>query len=204
MISELDQYKTIRKSVEALIRVKGSRFLGWAFPISDPEGFKGILQNRGKDYHDATHHCWAYRVFSEDRIEEASSDAGEPSGTAGKPILSAISGRDLCNVGVIVTRYFGGTKLGTGGLVRAYGECAGVCLDQAQVITKVVRDTLVCRFPYDLMNLVMRIMDRHQGTITASDYAQDAKVTFTVSRSKIEVLKADLFDACRGNIKFLN
>ncbi len=204
MIPELDEYKTIRKSVEVSIRVKGSRFLGRAFPVVDAVEFKNVLLQHRKEYHDATHHCWGYRVISGDRIEDASSDAGEPSGTAGKPILSVVSGRDLCNVGVIVTRYFGGTKLGTGGLVRAYGECAGATLDRAQVITKVIRDLLVCCFPYDLMNTVMRIMDRHQGTVSDSDYAQDAKVTFTVPRSKIELMKADLFDACRGKIEFFD
>ncbi len=204
MIPELDQYKIIKKSVEASIRVKGSRFLGRAFPVEDAVGFKDVLQIRSKEYHDATHHCWGYRVISGDRIDEASSDAGEPSGTAGKPILSVVSGRNLFNVGVIITRYFGGTKLGTGGLVRAYGECAGATLDRAQVITKVILGTLVCRFPYDLMNTVMRIMDRYQGAVTGSDYALDAKVTITVPRSKIPLMKADLFDACRGNIEFFD
>ena len=204
MIPELDQYKIIKKSVEASIRVKGSRFLGRAFPVVDAVGFKDVLQIRSKEYHDATHHCWGYRVISGDRIDEASSDAGEPSGTAGKPILSVVSGRNLFNVGVIITRYFGGTKLGTGGLVRAYGECAGATLDRAQVITKVILGTLVCRFPYDLMNTVMRIMDRYQGAVTGSDYALDAKVTITVPRSKIPLIKTDLFDACRGNIEFFD
>ena len=88
--------------------------------------------------------------------------------------------------------------------MRAYGECAGATLDRAQVITKVIRGTLVCRFPYDLMNTVMRIMDRYQGAVTGSDYALDAKVTITVPRSKIPLMKADLFDACRGNIEFFD
>lgn len=200
----MDQYKTIKKSIQAVIRVKGSRFLGYAFPVEDFAGFKDVLSQRSKEHHDATHHCWGYRIIVEDRIEEMSSDAGEPSGTAGKPTLSAISGRDLCNVGVVVTRYFGGTKLGTGGLARAYGECAGTVLDQVQVITKVIRDTLVCRFPYDSIHAVMRIMDRYQGTVVESDYTQDATLTITTPRSKMSQMMADLTDACRGSIEFIN
>jgi uncharacterized YigZ family protein len=200
----LDQYKTIKKSTVAMIRVKGSRFLGYAFPVDNSKEFRGVLSQRGKEYHDATHHCWGYRILVEDRVEEMSSDAGEPSGTAGKPILSVISGRDLCNVGVIITRYFGGTKLGTGGLTRAYGECTTAVLDQAQVITKVVRDTLVCRFHYNSIHVVMRILDRYQGTVVESDYSQDASLTITVPRSKMSQMKADLTDACRGAIEYNN
>lgn len=204
MTKKCECYQTIDTPVESTIRVKGSRFLGYAFPVEGLVEFKDILAQRSKQYHDATHHCWGYRIIVKDRIEEMSSDAGEPSGTAGKPILSAVSGMDLCNVGVIITRYFGGTKLGTGGLARAYGDCANTTLDQAEVIVKVVRDTMVCRFPYESLHVVMRIIDRYQGTVVESDYALETTLTILIPLSKMSPIKAELTDACRGSIEFIN
>lgn len=197
-----DQFQTIAKPVEASLRIKASKFIGYAVPAGTPDRFKEILQLRTKEYHDATHNCWAYRIVGNERVNHASSDAGEPSGTAGKPILSVIEGRDLVNVGVIVTRYFGGTKLGTGGLARAYADCANLTLDAANVVTKVITDKISFHFLYDYMNVVMRTIDRYEGTIVSSQYGEDADLVISIPRSQIDSFKTELTNACHGNIRF--
>jgi uncharacterized YigZ family protein len=197
-----DKYLTIQKAAEANLRVKGSRFLGFAVPVDLAERFKSILQERTKRYHDATHHCWAYRILVDDKVVVAFSDAGEPSGTAGKPILSVIEGRQLLKVGVIVTRYFGGTKLGTGGLARAYADCAGRTLDRADVVTQIIREEVILRFPYEMMNVVMRIIDRYEAVIVPSNYEGNPKLAVMVPRSQVVHFQKELADGCRGNIEF--
>jgi len=199
-----DQFQTIIKPVETSLRIKASKFIGYAVPVETPDRFKEILQLRAKEYHDATHHCWAYRIILDENVDHASSDAGEPSGTAGKPILLAIEGRDLVNVGVIVTRYFGGTKLGTGGLARAYANCTDLTLDAAKIITEIITTKITCQFPYDYTNIVMRTVDRYNGTVISSYYDKDADLTISLPRSQIDSFKKELSNACRGNIQFTN
>jgi uncharacterized YigZ family protein len=189
-------------SAEASFRLKGSRFLGLAFPAETVERFKQRLQERSKQYHDATHNCWAYRILIDDRIEVGISDAGEPSGTAGKPILSTIEGRNLLNIGVVITRYFGGTKLGTGGLARAYADCANLALDASEVISRIISSQITIRFPYDHVNGVMRIIQKFGGKIENSTYDQDAALRITIPRSQTEHFRQEILDACRGNVKF--
>jgi len=202
LITPDDRYQTIEKPAEASIRVKGSRFLGMAFPVQTAEQFKQVFQERTKRYHDATHHCWAYRILVDDKIVVASSDAGEPSGTAGKPILSVIEGRNLINVGVIVTRYFGGTKLGTGGLARVYADCTNRTLDSVAIITHIIHEQIVLRFPYEMMNAVMRIINRYDATMVHSDYEPNPKLTVMIPKSHVIKFQRELSDACRGNIEF--
>jgi uncharacterized YigZ family protein len=198
-----DQYLTIRKPSETVIRVKASRFLGLAVPVAGIDGFRVKLQERSKLYRDATHHCWAYRIICDDKVVVGSNDAGEPSGTAGKPILSVIEGRGLLNTGVIVTRYFGGTKLGVGRLARAYAECANHTLDMAAVVKEVLRTQITVCFPYDNTNEVMRTIDRFGGKVVESRYGKSAQVTITVPRSLMSQLQEKLRDACRGDIDFI-
>jgi uncharacterized YigZ family protein len=197
-----DKYYTVGKSAESSLRIKGSRFLGFAVPVDLAERFKSILQERTKRYHDATHHCWAYRILADDKVVATSSDGGEPSGTAGKPILSVIQGRNLMNAGVIVTRYFGGTKLGTGGLARAYADCASRTLDRANIVSQIIREEVMLRFPYEMMNVVMQIIDRYKAVIVHSDYEQNPKLTVMVPRSQVVHFQKELADGCRGNIEF--
>ena len=140
----------------------------------------------------------------DDRIEIGSGDAGEPSGTAGKPILSTIEGRNLLNVGVVVTRYFGGTKLGTGGLARAYADCANITIDAAEILSQIVSANITIRFPYDYMNGVMRIVERIGGRVTNSVYEQDATLKVTIPRSESDRFQHEVMEACRGNVKFLD
>jgi uncharacterized YigZ family protein len=197
-----DQYQTIEKSAEASLRLKGSRFLGFGFPVETQEQFKQVLRERTKRYHDATHHCWAYRLLVNDKVVAASSDAGEPSGTAGKPILSYIEGRNLLNVGIIVTRYFGGTKLGTGGLARAYADCTQLTLNSASIVVKTITEQVILQFPYESISMIMRIVAKYGATVSASDFMPKLSMIINIPRSQVLHFKQELMDAGRGHIQF--
>lgn len=129
-MSDVRRYRTVRRSAEAEIDVKRSRFLAVVGRVADEEQARAAVAEQRRAHHDARHHCWAY-VVGPDAMVRRSGDDGEPSGTAGAPILEAITRRDLSDVVVVVTRWFGGTLLGTGGLARAYGQSAADALDAA-------------------------------------------------------------------------
>lgn len=129
-MSDVQRYRTVRRTAEAEIDVKRSRFLGVALRVADEQQARAAIAEQRRAHHDARHHCWAYVVGPEAMVRR-SGDDGEPSGTAGAPILEAITRRDLSDVVVVVTRWFGGTLLGTGGLARAYGQSASDALDAA-------------------------------------------------------------------------
>ena len=126
-------YKTIEKNISAELVEKKSKFIANIFYIESKEEAEEIIKNTNKKYHDARHNCYAYRVFNNEEIIEKSSDDGEPSGTAGAPMLTIISKNNLINILVIVTRYFGGILLGTGGLVKAYSDVTKKALENAKV-----------------------------------------------------------------------
>ena len=135
-MSELDHYRTLAEPAELRHKIERSEFLGIAFPVTSEEAFFVELERVQKRWFDATHHCWAFRLFIDSRSRSA--DAGEPSGTAGKPILAAIEGAALHDLGVIVVRWYGGIKLGTGGLSRAYRETAAETLRVAKLLDRYV------------------------------------------------------------------
>ena len=149
-------YLTIQEPSQARLTVKMSRFLAFAWPVDSLEEAKARVAELQHDYHDARHVCYAW-VLGPTRAEQFSTDAGEPSGTAGKPILGQINSRGLTNVVVGVVRYFGGIKLGTPGLIAAYKESAAGCLDAASVVERHEMRTLEVQFPYAAMNDVMTL-----------------------------------------------
>lgn len=130
----MEEYKTIKENVEAEIVEKKSKFIAKFIKVEDSKQAVQALEEIRKKHHDARHHCYAYRVVEEERIVEKASDDGEPSGTAGAPILSILQKNELSNVIVVVTRYFGGILLGTGGLVRAYTESTKVAMEKVQIL----------------------------------------------------------------------
>ena len=135
-VGSLERYQTVYQGASAEITEKKSRFIAAVFPVSSEEEATEALENIKKQYWDARHHCWAY-VIGTEQVTERFSDDGEPGGTAGKPILEVIRGQKLYNVLVVVTRYFGGTLLGTGGLVRAYSSACKEGLAHSTIITKI-------------------------------------------------------------------
>ncbi len=156
-----DTYKTITASAEGLFKDKGSKFIAIAFTVHDEEDFKVKLSELKKTYHDARHHCYAYMIGS-DKGCFRSNDDGEPSGTAGKPILNQILSFDLTDIAIVVVRYFGGTKLGVSGLINAYKTAARAALDQAQIVERTINEVYSLDFEYPLMNEVMRIIKEEQ------------------------------------------
>ncbi len=153
----MDQYYTVKGPGSSQYKEKMSRFLSFAVPVSDAGQCREIIKEYQNRYHDARHVCWAY-MLGPDRKEWQLNDNGEPSGTAGKPILGQINSLELTDVLVIVVRYFGGIKLGTSGLIAAYREAARLALDDAGKITLRQLRRLNVSVPYEKLNAVMRIV----------------------------------------------
>ena len=152
-----DTYKTIGSYGQGIFRDKGSRFLAFAHPITSINQVKNLIDSYRKEYHDARHHCYAY-MYGYDKSTWRSNDDGEPSGTAGKPILGQINSNDLTNIFVLVVRYFGGTLLGVSGLINAYRSASADAINNSEIIECIVRDYFKIRFNYINMNEVMKII----------------------------------------------
>ncbi|MBW8333108.1 MAG: YigZ family protein [Prolixibacteraceae bacterium] len=151
-----DTYKTIEKPSEGLFKDKGSKFISFAFPVNSEEEIKEIVQSIKKEHHSARHHCYAWRLGA-DQLHFRANDDGEPSSTAGKPILGQIQSFDLTNILIVVVRYFGGTLLGVSGLINAYRSAALDAINQAEIVEKLVEKWLLVEFDYGAMNEVMKI-----------------------------------------------
>jgi uncharacterized YigZ family protein len=152
-----DTYLTIQSETVATFKDKGSKFIAYAFPIANESDFKTRLEALRKEHFNAVHHCFAYRLKPDKSIFR-SSDDGEPTGSAGKPILNQLLSKDLTNVAVIVVRYFGGTLLGVSGLIHAYKEATRMALETATVVEKIVFETYRLEFPYDSLPAVMKLI----------------------------------------------
>lgn len=151
-----DTYKTISKPSEGLFKEKGSKFISFAYPVTSEDEIREIIQSLKKEHHSARHHCYAWRLGHEKLLFRANDD-GEPSSTAGKPILGQIQSFDLTNILIVVVRYFGGTLLGVSGLINAYRNAALDAISQSQIIEELVEKQLLIEFGYGVMNEVMKI-----------------------------------------------
>lgn len=152
-----DTYKTIKATSKGIFREKGSRFIAFATPVFSVEEVKPIIDGYRKEYHDARHHCYAYLIGPDKTIWRVNDD-GEPSGTAGKPILGQINSHGLTNILIVVIRYFGGILLGVSGLINAYKSAASEALTNSEIIECTVKDYYTILFPYSSMNEVMKIL----------------------------------------------
>ena len=177
-----DHYRTLTAPAEFRTKIERSEFLGLAFPCATDDEFFAALQQIEKKYFDATHHCWAFRLFAESR--QRSSDAGEPTGTAGKPILSAIEGADLSDAGVVVVRWYGGVKLGTGGLSRAYRDTAAETLRVASTTERLLYDTFEIEVPFDAMSAIYRLVDPPNIVLRGESFGEKNIFTVDVRRSR--------------------
>lgn len=153
-------YRTIDIKSECLLKEKQSKFYGYAFPISDIESVKSSIDSLKKMHHSARHFCYAYQIGIQDLVYRVNDD-GEPRNSAGIPIYGQIQSFDLTNILIVVVRYFGGTKLGVGGLVSAYKECAKLTIESNTIITKEITIKIQLKFDYLLMNKVMRVIKEH-------------------------------------------
>jgi uncharacterized YigZ family protein len=185
-----DHYRTIAERVELRQKIERSEFLGVAFPLAREEDFFAELERMQKRWYDATHHCWAYRQFAGSRAR--SSDAGEPSGTAGKPILAAIEGAALHDVAVVVVRWFGGIKLGTGGLSRAYRETAAEALRQAQIVDRYLYTRVTVLVPFDALGTIYRLVRPPDIVLVEETYGERNEFVFDVRQSVVEEFRKQL------------
>ena len=182
-----DSYKTIARSSNAVIfKDRGSKFLGYAYPLQCEEKVKDIIDRLKKDHHKARHWCYAWRIGT-DTVQFRVNDDGEPNNSAGQPIYGQILSKELTNVLVVVVRYFGGTKLGVGGLVNAYRTAANLALESSQIITKTVDIHFKLIFGYPIMNRVMRVIK--ENNVALISQKMELKCEFEISIRKKEALK---------------
>ncbi|HEX8172125.1 MAG TPA: YigZ family protein [Thermoanaerobaculia bacterium] len=185
-----DHYRTIAARAEFRQKIERSEFLGIAIPIAGEEELFAELARATKQYFDATHHCWALRLFAENRAR--SSDAGEPSGTAGKPILAAIDGAALHDVGVIVVRWYGGIKLGTGGLARAYRDTAAETLRAATPLDRYLYTRIEVVVPFESLNNVYRLVRPPDVVLVEERFEERNVFAFDVRTSQMDVFQKRL------------
>lgn len=185
-----DHFRTIAAPIDFRHKIERSEFLGIASPVTTEEAFFDELTRIQKRDFDATHHCWAFRLFSESRSR--SSDAGEPSGTAGKPILAEIEGAEFHDVGVIVVRWYGGIKLGTGGLSRAYRDTAAETLKLAKPVDRYVYTRVTVIAPFESLNQIYRLIDPPHVLLAEERFGEQNEFVFDVRASRVESFQARL------------
>lgn len=184
-MQDQDYYFTIEQSSTAEFKDRGSRFIAYAYPVTTTEQVKGILQGLKKEHFKAVHHCFAYRIGL-DGTQFRVTDDGEPSGSAGRPILGQIDSKQLTNTLVVVVRYFGGTLLGVPGLINAYKTAAALALQLIPSIQKPVELPYVLHFDYTIMNEVMMIVKQCQCTVTEQEMQLFCKLVIGVPRNRVE------------------
>lgn len=177
-----DVYKTIEKAGEGIYSEKRSKFLAFAIPVTTASEVKEQVEAYQKKYYDARHVCYAYRLGEKGELFRAN-DNGEPSGTAGKPILGQIDSRELTNVLVVVVRYFGGIKLGTSGLIVAYRLAAAEALDATEHVHKTINGEITLRFPYHLLNDVLRIVKEEEPKVVEQIFDNDCLMRLSIRLS---------------------
>jgi len=174
-------YKTIKAPSNGIYKEKGSKFLSYAFPITTVEQAKELIDKHKKEYFDARHVCYAYMLGSE-RDTFRAYDDGEPSGTAGKPILGQLNSQQLTDVLVIVVRYFGGILLGTGGLITAYKEATFDALSNAEIIEKTVKANIAIRFDYLILNDIMNICKQLNAEILEQNFDNSCEMKIAIDK----------------------
>ena len=182
-----DSFRTISQPSEGIYTEKRSKFLAFAIPVESVEEIKDIVAQYQKKYYDARHVCYAYMLGAE-RTEFRANDNGEPSGTAGKPILGQINSNELTNILIIVVRYFGGIKLGTSGLIVAYKQAAAEAIAAAEIIEKTVDTDITFLFEYPFMNDVMRIVKEENPQIVNQGYDSDCSMTLRTRKGNMPKL----------------
>lgn len=184
-----DRYLTLKSASTGDYKEKGSKFLSFAYPVSDESEVQQILDQLRKSYHDARHHCYAY-VLGKDRKVYRANDDGEPHHSAGDPILRQLRSRELTNALVVVVRYFGGIKLGIGGLVKAYKAAAAAALNAGEVIEQTCLTRIDIRFEYLSMDEVMHLIQRHHLKITAQHFDTGCRLSLECPKAKFAEIRA--------------
>lgn len=190
---EKDTYKTITKPTEAvLFKDKNSKFFGYAFPVKEEDDVKGYIDKLKKEHHAARHWCYAYQIGTETIIYRANDD-GEPNNTAGMPIYGQIQSFNVTNILIVVVRYFGGVKLGVGGLINAYKTTAQLILNASKIIKKTININYLISFDYKNMNTVMRIIKEKNITIMHQKLEMDCQITISIRKKEAQYV-FDIFN----------
>lgn len=197
-----DEYLTIKDQIRSKTKIQGSIFIATAVPVESEESIEEWIGRISSEFHDATHNCYASRLEAAGGESVKFSDAGEPRGTAGKPILSAIESEGLSNVLVVVTRYFGGVKLGTGGLSRAYRQSAQSALEKAEKVKRLIGSEISLAYPTDMTGKVNQVVSRFGIRVLDRGFEQEATARILVRASLLEKVKKALVEATNGQIQF--
>ncbi len=179
-----DTYKTIKSSSEGLFKDRGSKFLGFAYPITNEDQVKEIIHQLKKEHSQANHHCYAFRLTLDPTVYRASDDR-EPNGSAGKPILGVIQSAGITDVLIVVVRYFGGSLLGVPGLINAYKSAAQEALKSAKIIELIIAEKFEILFPYDKINDVHSLLKSLSAKIITQDYNDPCKIIFEIRKNKV-------------------
>lgn len=186
-----DLYKTIAVPAEGLYKEKGSKFISFAYPVQTEEQIKGIVAELKDKFYDARHHCYAWMLGAGKKNFRANDD-GEPSSTAGRPILGQIQSNDLTNILIVVVRYFGGTKLGVSGLIHAYREAAADALNHVEIIEKTVDEQLRICFSYLVLNDVMKIVKEENPDVLERNFELQCEMLLSIRQKDLVHLKERL------------
>ena len=187
-----DQYKTVVGIAESKLEVKKSRFIGLATALQSQDAIREFLNLVRQKYPNASHTCYAYKFATGSEVREYATDAGEPTHSAGPPILSAIKAAELSNVMCVIVRYYGGINLGVGGLIRAYGSCARSCLANAKIETRILYQTLRLHVFHDQIGPVLNLCRRLRGNVLNVEYDENAIVYLQIRQRELDTLKANL------------
>ena len=180
-----ETYKTITNSSEGIYKGKGSKFLAYAYPVSSEDEVRAHLEALRKEHHAARHHCWAYKLGNSGEIYRCSDD-GEPTNSAGKPILGQLEAFDVTNVAVVVVRYFGGVLLGVGGLIQAYKEAAKSALASSEIVEKIVEVHYKIEYAYEQSSAVQIVLKRYKCAVRSQSYTDDCVLAFQQINIKAE------------------
>ena len=184
----IDSYKTIKSKSEGTYSELRSKFLAFAHPVTTVDEAMALVEQYQKKYYDARHVCYAY-MMGHERLVFRANDNGEPSGTAGKPILGQINSNELTDILIVVVRYFGGVKLGTSGLIQAYRAAAAEAIAAATIIEKTVDEEITIAFEYPLMNQVMRVVKEEEPAILSQTFDNDCQMTLAIRASVMPRLR---------------
>lgn len=179
-----DTYFTIGQASQSIFSDRGSKFLGFAYPVASDRDIKNIIAELKSGHPKANHYCWAIR-WSTDRAVFRLNDDGEPSGTAGRPILNSLLSKNITNVAIVVVRYFGGTLLGVPGLIGAYRRTSEMALDAAQIIEKTINDVYTISFEYQRMNDIMTIVKDDKLEVLNQQFNNDCSIKISVRKMQV-------------------
>lgn len=188
----MENFLTIQEEEQTQIVEKKSKFIAEIHPVSNIQEVENKIKEIKKKYYDAKHHCIAYRIIDEGRVVERSSDDGEPSGTAGAPMLNLLKGNNLCNVLVVVTRYFGGILLGTGGLVRAYSEATNLVIQKSKLVCKTEGFEITLKLEYSNLDMFSYYCKNNNIKILNIEYAENISIKIEMETDKKEILMKDI------------